>query len=100
MRWVGWILALILAVGWLASEIPPYRTSVPIRGESPRAHAQVIRGQAHSSFLQQQPRLHPLVVALEQVLLSLLALIAFPAGAAWRWKAASGPEHNVPPKRA
>lgn len=83
MRWVGWLLAILLCGLWFASERPFGGTQ---SGKSPgkcppewRNTETVVRVSPA-----REPSLHPWVVAAEQALLSLLALAAFPAHRATR----------------
>jgi hypothetical protein len=78
MRWVGWLLAILLCGLWVASEIPRGGTQ---SGKSPgRCAPEWRKIDAEASVPPaREPSLHPWVVAAEQALLSLLALAAFPA---------------------
>ncbi|MBN2474215.1 MAG: hypothetical protein JXB62_06390 [Pirellulales bacterium] len=80
MRRIGWLLLLLLGLGYLASEIPSVAT--------PSGHADQLdwrrtrdgwqrRVWAERPVAEDQPILHPAVVGLLELFLALAALIAF-----------------------
>ncbi len=78
MRWIGWLLAVLLGVLWLASELPrdPVKPS-----ESPQSN-RPLRGGADVALHglpSREPSLHPWVIAAEQAMVSLLALAVLPS---------------------
>ena len=80
MRLIGWLLLLLVVFAWVASE-------VPLRGDSPQPSPEVAwrrtadgwekTARWHNEPAVRRPALHPMVVALLQMLLALGALIAF-----------------------
>lgn len=79
MRWVGWLLLVLIAVTWVASEIPAWTSQ---SGAHPSSWRRTCNGweQAASWMPQReryQPTLHPIIVALLQMLLASAALVAF-----------------------
>jgi len=82
MRWVAWFLLLLVAVGWLASELPVPETSAASRQEFD-CWRRTRNGWERAGWLTDRmsvarPVLHPGVVALLELLLSMAALTAFP----------------------
>ena len=81
MRWFGWVLLLLMAVGWLACEIPFSRTpSAPPRQLD--CWRRTPRGWEQADWLAPEipercPALHPGVVGLLELLVSVTALAAF-----------------------
>ncbi len=78
MRWIGWILTLLLILGWAASELPLAESS----GQPPCQWAwrRTVDGWEQESAVvvrptNQAPALHPAVVSSLQLLVSLTALI-------------------------
>lgn len=77
MRWVGWLVFLLLALGWLAAEMPlgstrPNQTLGAWRRTVDgweRPDWAMLRGEVH------RPPLHPLVVGLLEGLLVCIGLI-------------------------
>jgi len=78
MRWIGWLLAVLLGVLWVASELPrnPVKPS-----ELPPSYRPLRRGSdaALHGLPSREPSLHPWVIAAEQAMVSLLALAVLPA---------------------
>ena len=80
MRLIGWLLLALVGFAWVASE-------VPLSGDSPRAGPEMVWRRTvegwekatlwNDESAPRRPALHPMVVALLQVLLALVALIAF-----------------------
>ena len=83
MRWCGWFLLILVAVGWAASEV-----ELPEKPASSARELDCWRrtrdGWERVTWLRPQipprrPALHPSVVGLLELLLSVTALVAFPA---------------------
>jgi hypothetical protein len=79
MRWVGWLLAMILAAAWFASELPSQGRSGPSQQELQWRRTRL--GWAHIRQLHppqslRAPLLHPALVATAQVVLCVAALVA------------------------
>ena len=80
MRLVGWLFLALVGFAWVASE-------VPLSGDTPQPSYEVAWRRTahgwekptawHDKPAPHRPALHPMVVALLQVLLTLAALIAF-----------------------
>ena len=79
MRWIGWLLAVLLGGLWAASELPPTQP-VAISSVPPPLPRSDSVGSMSPRVPQRAPALHPWVVASEQALLSLLALAALQKG--------------------
>ena len=83
MRSIGWLVVLLLAAGWLASEIP--LTDAPaVSQDGPDGWRRTRFGWQQRTWSTpeapvRRPALHPAVVGLLELLLSVLALVAFPA---------------------
>ena len=78
MRWIGWLLSVLLGVLWVASELPRNAvkpSALPPSCTTPRGGADV----AIHGLPSREPSLHPWVIAAEQVMVSLLALAVLPA---------------------
>jgi len=78
MRWIGWLLAFLLGVLWLASELPRDPVKRPVLPPSNRS----LRRGGDASFqvtTRRDPSLHPWVLAAEQAMVSLLALGLLPS---------------------
>lgn len=86
MRPWGWLLVLLAAVGWLATEVPLPET--PAAADRPLdGWRRTPEGWQRATWLAPQtavgrPALHPAVVGLFELLVCLAALVAFPTGAA------------------
>lgn len=81
MRRIGWFLVLLVAIGWLACEIQLPGTS-PAAGARLDSWRRTRDGWERATWLTSQitsrrPALHPGVVALLELLLSLTILVAF-----------------------
>lgn len=82
MRRIGWFLVFLVGVGWLASQVrltDPYAAS----GGEPHCWRRTRDGWEQATWLAPEtatgdPALHPSVVGLLQLLLSVSALIVFP----------------------
>ena len=85
MRRFGWLLVLLAAVGWLATEVRPPET--PTASDRPLdCWRRTPDGWQRATWLAPQtpirrPALHPVVVGLLELLVCLAALVAFPTGA-------------------
>ena len=82
MRLIGWFLLLLVTLGWLSSEIRLAEPQSPDHTQSDWRYT--VDGWEHRSLwtnkpTAQPPALHPAVVGALQLLLSTLALFAFPA---------------------
>jgi len=78
MRWIGWLLAVLLGVLWVASELP----RSPVKPtESSQTYRPARRGSdlAFHGLPSREPSLHPWIIAAEQAMVSLLALAVLPA---------------------
>jgi hypothetical protein len=84
MRWLGWLLVLLILIGWAASELPP-----PGETRQPERPIDCWRrtrdGWERASWLlppvtAHRPSLHPAVVGLFEMLLSIAALLALSPG--------------------
>jgi len=87
MRWLVGFFLLLVAVGWLACEIRLPETTAAT-GASLDSWRRTRDGWEHASWLTAQtrspaPALHPAVVGLLELFLSLAALVAFPGCIAW-----------------
>jgi hypothetical protein len=82
MRWIGWLLLLLVVVAWVASELPS--PGIVAEVDDTPLWRRTRSGWEHVSGLfpvhPRQPALHPGVVAAAELLLSMAALIALPAG--------------------
>jgi hypothetical protein len=82
MRGAGWLVAALLAVGWIASQWPePQPSQQPANLSTWRLTRD---GWEQANWLAdeipvQRPPLHPGVVGLLQLLLTITGLMAFPA---------------------
>ena len=80
MRWIGWLLLLLVAVGWLAAEVPlsgtPPATGLQTDWRRTRDGWQRMNWLSEEVPLR-RPALHPGLVALFVLLLSVTALVAF-----------------------
>jgi len=80
MRWIVWLLLLLAVAGWLAAEAPLPTTPAPALSDTPWRRTR--DGWEQATWLaqggaQSQPDLHPAVVAIWQLLASILVLAAF-----------------------
>jgi hypothetical protein len=80
MRAIGWLLLLLLAIGWLAAEVP--RLTEPQWAPVEDTWRRTSNGWQRATWLadpalHHRPRLHPTVVASFELLASALALVAF-----------------------
>jgi len=78
LRWIGWILTVLLVLGWAASELPVAESSAPPPCQW--AWRRTSDGWEQESAvvvrpIAQRPILHPAVVTALQVLVSLTALV-------------------------
>jgi hypothetical protein len=85
MRWIVWLVALLVGLVWLASEIPlPARQPAPVN--QPCAWRKTRDGWERATWMSREPEprrpsLHPSVVSVFQFVLSVGALAAFPTSA-------------------
>ena len=80
MRAIGLILLILIPGSWLASELPLASSPVqedPDDGWRLTRHGWERMHQWNADGQTQRPLVHPIVVGLLQLLLSLIALIAF-----------------------
>lgn len=78
MRWIGWLLLVLIAVTWVASEIPGWPSSDAQLSSWRRTcdgWEQATRWMPRTELC--QPTLHPIIVALLQMFLAGAALVAF-----------------------
>ena len=95
MRWIGWLLTLLVALGWMASEYGPSR---PISAAQPAVDTwrQTQNGWERATWLVpevpvRKPCLHPCVVGLLELFLSATAMIALATGAGSKRAETSSP---------
>ncbi len=74
MRWIGWILAALLMVGWVAAELPPVVS--PAESMNPDVWRRTRDGWEQAEWLRPTPAtaplwLHPAVLATFQIVVSL-----------------------------
>ena len=79
MRWLGWLLALLVTGAWILSQIP-YRAAAP-NTPAETQWRRTRRGWEHVSRLSPgpphvEPALHPGLVAAAEILVSVVALVA------------------------
>jgi len=87
VRWIGWCVVLLIIVGWLASELrfPETPTaSAKLSEKLPDCWRRTPDGWQRAEWLIPQipvrrPALHPGVIGLMVLLVSILGLVAFPA---------------------
>jgi hypothetical protein len=77
MRWIGWILAILFAVGWVAAELPP----IVAPAESADIWRRTSDGWEKADWLLPEPApdpiwLHPALLATLQVALSVVGFLA------------------------
>ena len=94
MRWIGWIVTLLMTVGWAAAEMPVDER--PRAGLANTDWRRTCDGWERPTWFDasiptHQPTLHPGVVGMLQLLVSLLALVAFPAFRSSRGRRAASP---------
>lgn len=83
MRWIGWIVTLLMTVGWVATEMP---VGEPLRvGLANTDWRRTRDGWQQPTWLgasipAREPALHPGVVGVFQMLVSLMALVGFSKG--------------------
>lgn len=82
VRWIGWIIMLLMTVGWAAAELPLAEPSCA--GLAATDWRYTSEGWQRPTWLDasiptRRPALHPGVIGALQLLLSLMALVAFPA---------------------
>lgn len=83
MRWIGWIVALLMTVGWVATELP---VAEPLQAGLANTDWRRTRdGWQQPTWLgasipAREPALHPGVVGMFQMLVSLMALVGFSKG--------------------
>lgn len=82
MRWIAWCLVFVIAMGWLASEVP-LPESPAAAAKRPDCWRRTEDGWQWAWWLTPQipvrrPALHPGAVGLLEVLVSIAALVAFP----------------------
>ena len=75
MRWIGWIFALLLAVGWVATDLPPI--VVPAECMSPDLWRRTNDGWERAEWLRPDPPatppwLHPGLLATFQIVVSVV----------------------------
>jgi hypothetical protein len=80
VRTISWLVLVLLAVGWLASEIPDAEPAS--NGPHDSGWRRTSLGWEHvsqwtPSAPPRRPALHPAVVGLLQLLLAAMALVAF-----------------------
>ncbi|HUT90892.1 MAG TPA: hypothetical protein VMY37_15415 [Thermoguttaceae bacterium] len=103
MRRLGWLLVLLAAVGWLATEVRlPETPAAPDRPLD--SWRRTPDGWQRATWLAPQtpirrPALHPVVVGLLELLVCLAALVAFPTGAETgaAYHAGSHADSHAPP---
>ena len=82
MRWIGWLVVILLAAGWLASEIRLPGEPALLQGGSDCWRRTRYGWQQPSWSTPEapvwRPALHPGVVGLLELFLSVSALVAFP----------------------
>ncbi len=79
MRWIGWIFALLLLVGWVAAELPPVVS--PAESMNPDIWRRTRDGWEYAEWLCPEPAptplwLHPAVLATFQIVVSVAGLQA------------------------
>ncbi len=82
MRWIGGIILFLMIVGWAAAEYP--LAEPPCVGLAATDWRYTSEGWQRPTWLDasiptRQPALHPAVIGTLQLLVSLMALVAFPA---------------------
>ncbi|MEN6496007.1 MAG: hypothetical protein ABFD16_17125 [Thermoguttaceae bacterium] len=82
MRWIGWMVALLLTLGWIAVEVDVAEPARPRLAASDWRRTRV--GWEQPTWLDahipaRAPALHPAVVGLLELFLSLFGLVAFAA---------------------
>ena len=80
MRWIVWLLVLLVVAGWLAAEAPLLTTPAPALSDSHWRRTRDGWEQAnwlHDRGAVHHPTIHPAVVATWQLLASILVLAAF-----------------------
>lgn len=94
MRWIGWIMTLLMTVGWAAAEIPvaePPRAGLAYNDWRHTRDGWQRPTWLDASIPARQPTLHPGVLGMLQLLVSLTALVAFPAFTSSGGKESSSP---------
>ena len=81
MRWIGWILLILAAVGLLAAVVPP--PGAPSSAAGGPVWRRTVEGWQRADWLTAEvphwrPDLHPCVVGLLELFLSIAALAVFP----------------------
>lgn len=97
MRLIGWLLLILLGLGWLASE-------VPLAGPQPDGRPESVWRRTRDGWEKiswwtprtRTPRtvLHPMVVGLLEMFLALAALIAFSEATDRRSQSPQNPTHR------
>ncbi len=96
MRLIGWILLILVGLGWLAAEVPlpgPRTLSAPGPNDSLLSDwRRTDAGWERSAVWATEPKgcrpaVHPVVLGLLQLLLASAALIAFSKGEDWNRRA-------------
>ena len=83
MRMIGWLLLVLVMLGWTLGEVEPTSTLSDAQGGSNWRHTRDGWEQAGSWAAARpagRPKPHPVVVGLMQLLLSVTALVALPVG--------------------
>ena len=82
MRWIGWLLLLLVGLAWVAAEVPlhgdsPAPRCEPVWRRTVDGWEKVTWWSDEPEVVRHCPTLHPMVVALLQMFLALGALIVF-----------------------
>ncbi len=91
MRKIGWILLILVGLGWVASEVPlsgPGPNDAPQTGWRRTAGGWEDCGVWATQPKGCRPAVHPIVLGLLQLFLASAALIAFSRGEDWDRKTA------------
>lgn len=95
MRWFGGLMLILVVAGWVACEMPFSETpTAPQRPPDCWRHTRYGWEQANwigQPIPQRRPALHPGVVGLLELLVSIMALVAFPAHVALKRACRQGP---------
>lgn len=94
LRWIGWILAAILMVGWVAAELPPM--VAPTQFSVPDPWRRTSNGWERARWLLPQPEpapwwLHPVSLATFEAVVSVAGLLGLSRGGGRRQSGSESP---------